>query len=103
MPDDLVGAGEQGIEQGVGRRRAFASDERAQAEDGLARHAFVGSPRIRRIVAERPPAPGRFYAGEDGLAIEELLAGGEVVKRIIILLINEILECIAFDTKKAVS
>ena len=103
MPDDLVGTGEQGVEQGVGRRRAFACDEGPQAEDGLARHALVGSPRVVLIVAERPPAPGRFHAGEDGLAIEELLAGGEVVKRIIILLINEILECITFETKKTIS
>ena len=92
MPDDFVGTGEERGEQGVGRRRAFASDERAQAEDGLARHALVGSPRIRRIVAERPPAPGRFHAGDDGLAIDPVLVGGKVRNRIMRLLSNEILE-----------
>ena len=78
VPDDLVGTGEPGVEQGVGRLRAFARDEGAQAEDGLARHALVGSPRIALIVAERPPAPGGSDAGEDGSALDPLFGGGEV-------------------------
>ena len=90
MPDDFVGTGEQRCEEGVGRLRPLASDERAQAEDFLARHALVGSPRIRLIVAERPPAPGRFHAGDDGLAIEEMLVQVEVSPTSL-LLINEIL------------
>ena len=91
MPDDLVGTGEEGGEQWVGGLRAFACDEGAQAEDGLARHAFVGSPRIRRRVTERPPAPGRFHAGDDGLAIGPVLVTVEV-NPTSLLLINEILK-----------
>ena len=91
MPDDLVGAGEQGVEEGVGRRRAFACDEGPQAEDGLARHALVGSPRVVLIVAERPPAPGRFHAGDDGLAIGPVLVIVEV-NPTSLLLLNEILK-----------
>ena len=91
MPDDLVGTGKQGGEQGVGHRRALASDEGPQAEDGLARHALVGSPRIGLIVAERPPAPGRFHAGDDGLAIGPVLVIVKV-NPTSLLLINEILK-----------
>ena len=77
VPDDLVGTGEQGVEEGVGGLRAFARDEGPQAEDGLARHALVGSPRISLIVAERPPAPGGSDAVEDGSALDPLFGGGE--------------------------
>ena len=41
VPHDLVRTGKQCLENRIGRRRAPAGDERAEAEDGLARHALV--------------------------------------------------------------
>ena len=77
MPDDFIGTGEERLEKGVGRRRAPASDERAQAEDGFARLERVRSPRIGRRVAERLPAPSGSDAGEDALARDKVLVGGQ--------------------------
>ena len=66
--------------------RAFAATQ-AEATRGRARRLAADC----LIVAEHPPAPGRLHAGDDGLAIEEVLVGGEVRHRIL-LLTNEILE-----------
>ena len=51
VPHDLVRTGKQCLENRIGRRRAPAGDERAEAEDGLARHALVRAPRVRLVDA----------------------------------------------------